>query len=161
MMRIIISFVSFIFVCFVFSLLAFPTTPTIIFRDIAKSAGINFIHDNAATPEKFLIETMGAGCGWIDYDADGLLDLYLVNSAATAIYKPKKTLRGALYRNNGNRTFTDVTEKAGVGAEGLFGMGVAVGDYDNDGFSDLLVLGYDRSILYHNNRNGTFSDVTT
>jgi len=160
MLRIFHSFISYFFVCFVFSLLAFPTTPTIVFRDIAKSAGITFIHDNAATPEKYLIETMGSGCGWIDYDADGLLDLYLVNSAATSIYKPKKPLRSALYRNNGNRTFTEVTEKAGVGAEGLFGMGVAVGDYDNDGFSDLFVLGYDRSILYHNNRNGTFSDVT-
>jgi enediyne biosynthesis protein E4 len=132
----------------------------IIFRDIAKSAGIRFIHDNAATAEKYLIETMGAGCGWIDYDADGLLDLYLVNSAATKLYKPKARLRGALYRNNGDGTFTEVTEKAGVGAEGLFGMGVAVGDYDNDGFPDLMALGYDRSILYHNNGNGTFSDVT-
>ncbi|MCI0391425.1 MAG: VCBS repeat-containing protein, partial [Acidobacteria bacterium] len=103
---------------------------------------------------------MGSGCGWIDYNADGLLDFYLVNSATTRIYKSKRPLRGALYRNNGDRTFTDVTEKAGVGAEGLFGMGLAVGDYDNDGFSDLMLLGYDRSILYHNNRNGTFSDVT-
>src|SRR5262245_34100955 len=143
MLRIFYSFISCFFVCFVFSLLAFPTTPTIVFRDIAKSAGITFIHDNAATPEKYLIETMGSGCGWIDYDGDGLLDLYLVNSAATSIYKPKKPLRSALYRNNGNRTFTEVTEKAGVGAEGLFGMGVAVGDYDNDGFSDLFVLGSD------------------
>jgi len=132
----------------------------IIFRDIAKAAGIHFVHDNAATAEKYLIETMGSGCGWIDYDADGLLDLYLVNGAATRLYKPKKPLRSALYRNKGDGTFTDVTEKAGVGAEGLFGMGVAVGDYDNDGYPDLMVLGYDRSILYHNNRNGTFSDVT-
>jgi enediyne biosynthesis protein E4 len=89
-----------------------------------------------------------------------LLDIYLVNSSATPLYKPRKPLRSALYRNNGNGTFTEVTQKAGVGAEGLFGMGVAVGDYDNDGSSDLMVLGYDRSILYHNNRNGTFSDVT-
>jgi hypothetical protein len=132
----------------------------IIFRDVAKAAGIRFIHDNAATAEKYLIETMGAGCGWIDYDADGLLDFYLVNSAATKLYTPKARLRGALYRNSGDGTFTDVTEKAGVGAEGLFGMGVAVGDYDNDGFPDLMALGYDRSILYHNNRDGTFSDVT-
>jgi hypothetical protein len=132
----------------------------VIFRDIAKSAGINFIHDNAATVEKYLIETMGAGCAWIDYDADGLLDLYLVNSAATRIYQPKRRLRSALFRNNGDGRFTNVTEKAGVGAEGLFGMGVAVGDYDNDGFPDLMVLGYGRSILYRNNRNGTFTDVT-
>jgi enediyne biosynthesis protein E4 len=136
------------------------TASTVVFRDIAKSAGISFVHDNAATAEKYLIETMGSGCGWIDYDGDGLLDIYLVNSSATPLYKPRKPLRSALYRNNGNGTFTEVTQKAGVGAEGLFGMGVAVGDYDNDGSSDLMVLGYDRSILYHNNRNGTFSDVT-
>jgi enediyne biosynthesis protein E4 len=136
------------------------TASTVVFRDIAKSAGISFVHDNAATAEKYLIETMGSGCGWIDYDGDGLLDIYLVNSSATPLYKPRRPLRSALYRNNGNGTFTEVTQKAGVGAEGLFGMGVAVGDYDNDGSSDLMVLGYDRSILYHNNRNGTFSDVT-
>jgi hypothetical protein len=156
-------FVSFVFsfVIFVVILSAQDTTHNqIVFRDIAKSAGINFIHDNAATAEKYLIETMGAGCGWIDYDADGLLDLYLVNSAATRIYQPKRRLRSALFRNNGAGRFTDVTEKAGVGAEGLFGMGVAVGDYDNDGFPDLIALGYGRSILYRNNRNGKFTDVT-
>ena len=104
---------------------------------------------------------MGSGCGWIDYDQDGWLDLYLVNGAATPAYSPKHPLRSALYRNNGDGTFSDVTGRAGVGAEGLFGMGVAVGDYDNDGFPDLLVLGYGRCILYHNNRDGTFTDVTT
>jgi hypothetical protein len=130
------------------------------FVDVAVSAGITFRHDNAASPEKYLIETMGAGCGWIDFDQDGLLDLYLVNSAATRLYTPKQPLRSALYRNNRDGTFTDVTSKAGVGAEGLFGMGVAVGDYDNDGFPDLYVTGYDHSILYHNNGDGTFTDVT-
>ncbi|HLW81571.1 MAG TPA: CRTAC1 family protein [Candidatus Acidoferrales bacterium] len=134
--------------------------PRVKFTDIAEAAGIDFRHDNAASTEKYLIETMGSGCGWIDYDQDGLLDLYLVNGAATRVYKPQNPLRGALYHNNGDGTFTDVTVKAGVGAEGLFGMGVAVGDYDNDGFPDLLVLGYGRCILYHNNGNGTFSDVT-
>ncbi len=136
-------------------------SPPIKFVDIAAAAGIRFRHDNAASPEKYLIETMGSGCGWIDYDQNGLLDLYLVNGAATRLYTPPHPLRSALYRNNGDGTFTDVTEKAGVGAEGLFGMGVAVGDYDNDGFPDLLVLGYGRCILYHNNNgNGTFTDVT-
>jgi len=128
--------------------------------DVAPSAGILFRHDSAASPEKYLVETMGAGCGWIDYNQDGLLDLYLANSAPTQAYRPKQPLRSALYRNNGDGTFTDVTLKAGVAAEGLFGMGVAVGDYDNDGFPDLLVLGYDRSILYHNNGDGTFTDVS-
>jgi hypothetical protein len=130
------------------------------FVDVTASAGISFHHDNAASAEKYLIETMGAGCAWIDYDQDGLLDLYLVNSAPTRAYTPPKLLRSALYRNNGNGTFTDVTAKAHVSAEGLFGMGVAVGDYDNDGFPDLMVLGYQLSILYHNNGDGTFSDVS-
>ena len=138
------------------SQLASPVT----FVDVARSAGITFRHDNAASPEKYLIETMGSGCGWIDYDQNGLLDLYLVNGAATRVYSPSRPLRSALYRNNGDGTFTDITGKAGVGAEGLFGMGVAVGDYDNDGFPDLFVLGYGRCILYHNNADGTFTDVT-
>jgi hypothetical protein len=138
-----------------------PGTPNpVTFVDVARSAGITFQHDNAASPEKYLIETMGSGCAWIDYNQDGLLDLYLVNSAATELYKPKQPLRSALYRNNGDGSFTDVTGKAGVGADRLFGMGVAVGDYDNDGFPDLLVLGYGRCILYHNNGDATFSDVT-
>ena len=130
------------------------------FTDVAPQAGILFRHDNAASPEKFLIETMGSGCGWIDYNQDGLLDLYLVNSAATPAYKPTHPPRNALYRNNRDGTFTDVTAKAGVGGEGLFGMGIAVGDYDNDGLPDLFVCGYSRCILYHNNGDGTFTDVT-
>jgi enediyne biosynthesis protein E4 len=136
-----------------------PRNP-VTFTDVARSSGITFQHDNAASPEKFLIETMGSGCAWIDYDQDGLLDLYLVNGAATKVYTPAHPLGSALYRNNGDGTFTDVTLKAGVGAEGLFGMGVAVGDYDNDGFPDLLVCGYGRCILYHNNGDGTFTDAT-
>ena len=138
-------------------------TPTaqVTFTDVARSSGITFQHDNAATPEKFLIETMGSGCAWIDYDQDGLLDLYLVNGAATNVYTPGHPLSSALYHNNGNGTFTDVTAKAGVGSNTLFGMGVAVGDYDNDGFPDLFVCGYGRSVLYHNNGDGTFTDVTS
>jgi hypothetical protein len=130
------------------------------FTDVSEAAGIAFKHDNAATVEKYLIETMGSGAGWLDYDNDGYFDFYLAQSAATKAYTPKHALRGALYRNNGDGTFSDVTEKAGVGAAGLFAMGVAVADYDNDGFPDLYVVGYGRSILYHNNGDGTFSDVT-
>jgi hypothetical protein len=136
-----------------------PSRP-VTFVDVATQAGITFRHDNAASADKYLIETMGSGCGWIDYDQNGLLDLYLVNGGPTRVYTPRQPLRSALFRNNGDGTFSDVTTKAGVGAEGLFGMGVAVGDYDNDGFPDLLVLGYGRCILYHNNGNGTFTDVT-
>jgi hypothetical protein len=85
---------------------------------------------------------------------------FFVQSAATDIYKPPHPLHCALYHNNGDGTFTDVTEKAGVGGEGHYGQGAAVGDFDNDRFPDLYVTGYGRAILYHNNGNGTFTDVT-
>ena len=133
---------------------------SIVFLDVTEAAGIHFIHDNAASQEKYMVETMGSGCGWIDYDNDGLMDLYLVNGTATQVYVPQITPKSSLYRNNGDGTFTDVTEKAGVGAEGLFGMGIAVGDYDNDGLQDLFVTGYDRSILYRNTGKGSFSNET-
>ena len=139
-------------------------TPTkanpITFTDICAAAGITFQQDATMTEEKNYIETVGNGVGWIDYDQDGLMDLYLVQSAATDWYKPAKPLHSALYHNNGDGTFTDVTQQAGVGAEGLYAQGVAVGDYDNDGYPDLLVTGYGHTILYHNNGNGTFTDVT-
>ena len=130
------------------------------FTDVRKEAGITFVQDSTQTEEKYYLETMGTGVGWIDYDQDGLLDLYFVQSAATDAYKSPHPLRSALYHNNGDGTFTEVTEKAGVGGEGHYGQGVAVGDYDNDGFPDLYVTGYGRAILYHNNGDGTFTDVT-
>jgi enediyne biosynthesis protein E4 len=130
------------------------------FTDIRKQAGITFLQDATATEEKYYLETMGTGVGWIDYDQDGLMDLYFVQSAATDIYKPPHPLRSTLYHNNGDGTFTDVTDKAGVGGSGHYGQGVAVGDYDNDGYPDLYVTGYGSAILYHNNGNGTFTDVT-
>jgi enediyne biosynthesis protein E4 len=130
------------------------------YTDIRKAAGITFVQDSTQTDQKYYLETMGTGVGWIDYDQDGLMDLYFVQAAATDIYKPAQPLRSALYHNNGDGTFTDVTEKAGVGGEGHYGQGVAVGDFDNDGYPDLYVTGYGRAILYHNNRNGTFTDVT-
>ena len=107
----------------------------------------------------FLPETVGAGCGFIDYDNDGWMDIYLVNSGACDFYNPVPRLRNALYHNNRDGTFTDVTEKAGVPGN-AYGMGVAVGDYDADGFPDMYVTQYNRSILYHNNGDGTFTDVT-
>ena len=130
------------------------------FTDVREPAGINFKHDATMSEEKEYLETVGNGVGWIDYDQDGLMDLYFVQSASTEWYKPSHPLRSALYHNNGDGTFTDVTAKSGVGAEGFYGQGIAVGDYDNDGYPDMLVTGYGRAILFHNNGNGTFTDAT-
>ncbi len=122
-------------------------------------SGISWAHTNGKSPEKFLPETTGAGCAFFDYDNDGWMDIYLVNSGKCDFFNPDPLLRNALCRNNRDGTFTDVTMKAGVAAGG-YGQGVAVGDYDGDGFPDLYVTQYGRSILYHNNGDGTFSDVT-
>ena len=108
---------------------------------------------------KYLPETSGAGCAFLDYDNDGWMDIYFVNSGKSDLYTPSKPLRNALYHNNRDGTFTDVTEKAGVGGGG-YGMGVTVGDFDNDGYPDLYITQYGRNILYKNNRDGTFTDVT-
>ena len=121
--------------------------------------GIHWSHQNAMSPERYLPETCGSGCAFLDFDNDGWMDIYLVNSGPSDFFTPKTPLRNALYKNNRDGTFTDVTEKAGV-LGGTFGMGVAVGDYDNDGYPDLFVTAYGRCTLYRNNGNGTFSDVT-
>ena len=128
--------------------------------DVARESGIAFVHENAATAEKYLIETMGGGAAWLDYDGDGFLDLYLTNSAATAEFEPSRPLAGALYRNAGNGAFESAAPETGVGAPGLFAMGVAAGDYDNDGDTDLAVTGYGWSVLFRNEGNGSFRDVT-
>lgn len=131
-----------------------------LFEEISPEAsGIRWRHVSGRSPEYYLPETTGAGCAFLDYDNDGWMDIYLVNSGKCDFYDPQPALRNALYRNNRDGTFTDVTEKAGV-AGGGYGMGVAVGDYNGDGYPDLYVTQYGRSILYRNNGNGTFTDVT-
>ena len=123
------------------------------------SSGITWTHVNGRSPEYYLPETTGGGCAFFDFDNDGWMDIYLVNSGRCDFYDPDPPLRNALYKNNRDGTFTDVTEKAGVGGGG-YGMGVAVGDYDGDGWPDLYVTQYGRSILYQNNGDGTFTDAT-
>jgi enediyne biosynthesis protein E4 len=123
------------------------------------ASGILWRHTNGRSPEYYLPETTGAGCAFLDYDNDGWMDIYLVNSGKCDFYDPSPPLRNALYHNNRDGTFTDVTDKAGV-AGGGYGMGVAVGDYSGDGFPDIYLTQYGRSILYRNNGDGTFTDVT-
>jgi enediyne biosynthesis protein E4 len=125
----------------------------------SSASGIQWVHDNAMSDNRYLPETLGPGCAFLDYDNDGWMDLYMVNSGPCDFWTPSKPIRNALYHNNRDGTFTDVTEKAGVSG-GTFGMGVAVGDYDNDGWPDMFITAYGKCILYKNNHNGTFTDVT-
>jgi len=137
-----------------------PAASNPLFEEVPASASkITFRHVNGRSPDYYLPETTGAGCAFFDFDNDGWMDIYLVNSGKCDFFDPSPPLRNALYRNNRDGTFTDVTEQAGV-ASGGYGMGVAVADYDGDGFPDLYVTQYGRSILYHNNGDGTFTDVT-
>jgi hypothetical protein len=135
-----------------------PASSPVTFRDITQKAGIHFVHNNAAFGKKYLPETMGPGVAFIDYDNDGWQDIFLVNGTDWP-GRPSKHSTPRLYHNNHDGTFTDVTHKAGLDVE-LFGMGVAVGDYDNDGFDDLFITTMGQSHLFHNNGNGTFTDVT-
>jgi enediyne biosynthesis protein E4 len=150
------------------SLAAFPgllhpptfAPPGPLFRELPPTAtGISWSHVNGRSTEYYLPETTGAGCAFLDYDNDGWMDVYFVNSGKCDFFAPDPPLRNALYKNNRDGTFTDVTERAGVAAGG-YGMGVAVGDYNGDGWPDLYVTQYGRNILYRNNGDGTFTDVT-
>jgi hypothetical protein len=134
-----------------------PVSP-ITFRDVTQQAGLHFVHNNGAYGKKFLPETLGPGVAFIDYDNDGWPDIFLVNGTDWPGHAPKHTTP-KLYHNNHDGTFTDVTNKAGLDVE-IYGLGVAVGDYDNDGFDDLFITALGQSRLFHNNGNGTFTDVT-
>jgi len=136
-----------------------PVEP-IRFRNVAQQAQVNFILRNGATPRKYQVETMTGGVAALDYNNDGYPDIYFVNGAELpAMRKTSPQFWNRLFRNNRDGTFTDVTEEAKVAGEG-YSMGVAVGDYDNDGYPDLFVAGVNRNTLFHNNGDGTFSDVT-
>jgi hypothetical protein len=128
------------------------------FQDVTAKAGIHFVHNNGAFGKKFLPETIGPGVAFIDYDNDGWPDIFLVNGTDWPGHGQKHTTP-KLHHNNHDGTFTDVTHKGGLDIE-MYGIGVAVGDYDNDGYDDLFVSAYGQSHLFHNNGNGTFTDVT-
>jgi hypothetical protein len=143
------------------------TPETAKFTDASSALGINFEYIASHTSKKYLIETMGSGVALFDYDNDGRLDIFVVNGASLSDPTPKGTIPqkagpkdwNRLYHQKSDGTFEDVTERAGLQGVG-YGMGVAVGDYDNDGFEDLYVTAYGGNKLYHNNGDGTFTDVT-
>ena len=131
------------------------------FTDGTTAAGIHFVHQRGASIKKHLVETMGSGCAFLDYDADGWLDLLLVNGGSTPDSPPFTFHGHALYSNLGNGKFTETSAKAGIQGNGSYGMGVAVGDYDNDGYPDVYITTFGTNILYHNNKDGTFTDVAS
>jgi hypothetical protein len=129
------------------------------FADITQSAGIRFAHNNGAFGKKYLPETLGPGCAFIDYDNDGYPDVLLINGQGWPGHETAARNTLKLYHNNRNGTFTDVTASSGL-ALNMYGLGVAIGDYDNDGFDDIFITAVGQSHLFHNNHNGTFTDVT-
>ncbi len=137
---------------------ATSVAPTFSFADVTQHAGIQFQHNSGAYGGKLLPETLGSGCAFLDYDADGWLDILLINGMDWPGHKRQRsTLR--LYKNNRNGTFTDVTKAAGLDVE-MYGLGVAVGDYNNDGFPDIFITCVGQNRLFRNTGNGTFLDVT-
>ena len=138
----------------------FVDNAPVVFEDITKQAGLDKFHNRSGTAKKeSIIETPGSGVALLDYDNDGWLDIYLLNGSTLAAFKGNEPApRAMLFHNNHDGTFTDVTEKAGVANE-RWGFGVAVGDYDNDGWPDIYVANYGKNRLYHNNHDGTFTDV--
>ena len=169
-MRELISIRGFIAISLALFSLGAGSPPDVGFVDVTQKLKIDFKQENSATSQKYLLETMGGGVALFDYDNDGHLDIFFTNGAlitdplpdGKAPDKSDKKYWNRLYHQNADGTFTDVTEHAGLSGmpQGYYSMGVAVGDYDNDGFEDLYVTGYGGNILYHNNGDGTFTDVT-
>ncbi|HVZ16497.1 MAG TPA: CRTAC1 family protein [Terriglobales bacterium] len=135
-----------------------PAVP--IFSDVTAEAGLTWRQFNGFSPDRHLIETMGGGVGLFDFDNDGWLDIFLLNGGETPHGKSEKPLQNALYRNLGNGKFEDVAVAAGLSKLKTYGMGVAIADFDNDGHQDVFITGYPNCVLYHNNGDGTFTDVT-
>ena len=132
---------------------------SIVLTDVTQETGITFKHTDGGSGERHLVETVSAGLALLDYDNDGDVDIYFLNGAPLKGTKVDPKPRNRLYRNDGGMTFSDVTREAGVGDEG-FGLGIAAGDYDNDGDVDIYLNNYGANVLYRNNGNGSFTDVT-
>jgi hypothetical protein len=132
----------------------------IVFSDVTKETGITFIHTDGSSGRRYIVESVSSGLALFDYDGDGDVDIYFLNGAPLKGTKFDKAPKNELYRNEGGLRFTNVTDRAGVGDTG-FGLGVAVGDYDNDGDLDIYVNNYGPNVLYRNNGDGTFTDVTS
>ncbi|MHC4741212.1 MAG: FG-GAP repeat domain-containing protein, partial [Planctomycetota bacterium] len=132
----------------------------IVLNDVTKQTGIMFEHTDGSSGEYYIVETVSAGLALFDYDNDGDVDIYFLNGSPLKGAKFDKKPRNALYRNDGEWKFTDVTKTAGVGDTG-YGLGIAVADYDNDGDQDIYLNNYGPNVLYRNNGDGTFQNVTT
>jgi len=145
-------------ICLIF-LLTDRVSASIRLRDVTKQTGISFVHTDGSSGERYIVETVSAGLALFDYDGDGDIDIYFLNGAPLRGTTVKTPPKNALYRNDGGWKFTDVTETTGVGDTG-YGLGVAVGDYDNDGDPDICLNNYGPNVLYSNNGDGTFTDVT-
>ena len=141
------------------ALLALPAGAPL-FRDVTAASGITWRHFNGESPDRFLVESTTGGVAFLDFDNDGQLDLLFVNGGETPRGRSRTPVRHALYRNLGNGRFIDVTSRAGLGQTKFYGMGVASADFDNDGFADIYITGYPSGALFHNNGDGTFTDIT-
>lgn len=147
--------------CAAWAVLDAQPPKSVLFEDVTASAGIVFRHRNSATPEKYLVETMGSGGAFLDYDADGYPDVLLLNGGPVPGSKGSPAFENALYRNQHDGTFRDVTRSAGIAPNQLFAQGVAVADYDRNGYDDIFITNFSgRNTLYRNNGDGTFTDVT-
>jgi hypothetical protein len=147
--------------CFPAGLIGAKEPPQFIFSDVTTEAGLRWRQFNGFSPDRYLIETMGGGVGLFDFDDDGWLDIFLLNGGETPRGRSEKPIRNALYRNLGNGKFVDVTPETGLDRVKNYEMGVSIADFDNDGHQDIFITGFPNSTLYHNNGNGTFTDVTS